>query len=132
MNCPVCDKPMIVLEIDQVEVDHCLKCKGTWLDAGELELLLGGAENKEHLLLSMDTDAPPGEAVRRCPICRKKMRKVLCGSHERVVIDKCKKNDGLWFDRGELLEVLRMGLFPPDDRVYRLLHEIFGEKTLGG
>jgi Zn-finger nucleic acid-binding protein len=119
---------MIVLEIDQVEVDHCLQCKGTWLDAGELELLLGGAENKEHLLASMDTNAPTKEAVRRCPICRKKMSKVLCGSHEQIIIDKCKKNDGLWFDEGELKEIIAMGDFPGEHQVYELLNDVVGNK----
>ncbi len=41
MNCPVCKEPMIVLELDEVEIDHCISCGGIWLDAGELELLIG-------------------------------------------------------------------------------------------
>ena len=127
MNCPLCDKPMIVLEIGGVEVDHCLTCKGTWLDAGELELLLDGAENKERLLASLDVDARSDEAPRRCPICRKKMRKVRSDPQQRIVIDKCKKNDGLWFDQGELREIIAMGDFPGGRRVYELLNDVFGE-----
>jgi Zn-finger nucleic acid-binding protein len=119
---------MIVLEIDEVEVDHCLKCKGTWLDAGELELLLDGAENKDRLLEALDVEAPADEAPRRCPICKKKMRKVQCGSHERIVIDKCKKNDGLWFDQGELRQIIAMGDFPGGHNVYELLNDVFGNK----
>lgn len=126
MNCPLCDKPMIVLEIDRVEVDHCLKCKGTWLDAGELELLLDGAGNKDRLLESLNLDAPSDEAPRRCPICQKKMRKVQCGASERVVIDKCKNNDGLWFDEGELREIIAMGDFPGGHNVYELINDVFG------
>ena len=42
MDCPVCkDSAMIVLEMDEVEVDYCTECEGIWLDAGELEILLG-------------------------------------------------------------------------------------------
>jgi Zn-finger nucleic acid-binding protein len=119
---------MIVLEIDEVEVDHCLKCKGTWLDAGELELLLDGAEKKDQLLATMDVDAPSDEIRRRCPICTKKMQKIFCGSHERVMIDKCKNNDGLWFDQGELREVLTMGDFPGEHRIFELLNDVFGNK----
>ena len=41
MDCPVCkNEPMIVLELNDVEIDYCLSCKGIWLDTGELELLL--------------------------------------------------------------------------------------------
>ena len=47
MDCPVCKNAMITLELEQVEVDHCLECRGIWLDAGELELLLGDAERAE-------------------------------------------------------------------------------------
>ena len=40
MDCPVCKDAMIVMELNEVEIDHCLSCSGIWLDAGELELLL--------------------------------------------------------------------------------------------
>ncbi len=43
---------MIVLEID-----HCTACGGVWLDAGELELLLDGAANKNALMASLSTGA---------------------------------------------------------------------------
>ena len=49
MNCPVCKNPMVVLELDQIEIDHCLHCGGIWLDAGELELLLETEEDKARL-----------------------------------------------------------------------------------
>lgn len=129
MNCPLCDKPMIVLELNEVEVDHCLTCRGTWLDAGELELLLDGAENKERLLAALDVDASTDEAPRRCPICNKKMRKVRSGPDERVVIDKCKNNDGLWFDHGELREIIASGDFPGEHQVFELLKDVFGDTT---
>ena len=35
---------MITLELEDVEIDHCLDCGGIWLDAGELELLLDEPE----------------------------------------------------------------------------------------
>ncbi|MCL4278881.1 MAG: zf-TFIIB domain-containing protein, partial [Ignavibacteriaceae bacterium] len=46
MLCPVCNNPMIVLELEQVEVDYCTNCAGVWLDAGELELLLESHEER--------------------------------------------------------------------------------------
>ena len=44
--CPACKKPMVSFEFEGVEIDRCLECGGTWLDAGELELLteLAGVE----------------------------------------------------------------------------------------
>ena len=37
--CPVCRQPMVGFEFEGVEIDRCLECGGTWLDAGELEML---------------------------------------------------------------------------------------------
>jgi Zn-finger nucleic acid-binding protein len=44
MDCPVCQDAMITLELSDVENDYCTDCGGIWLDAGELELLLGERE----------------------------------------------------------------------------------------
>ena len=129
MNCPDCDRPMVVFEINEVEVDHCVGCKGTWLDAGEMELMLDGAARKDELLASMTPDATSGEAPRHCPICEKKMQKVRFeyGDAEPVTLDKCKRNDGLWFDEGELSDILNMG----DSNcygMYEMLSNVFGRR----
>ena len=129
MKCPGCNYPLIVLEIDGVEIDHCLACRGTWLDAGELELLLAGAANKDELMASLSADVEGKEKSIRCPICRKRLQKIMYGADKKVRLDKCADNHGLWFDHGELLDVIKMGEFGSDDRVYRLLHEIFGKKS---
>lgn len=97
MDCPACRKPLIVLELDRIEIDYCTSCKGIWLDAGELELLLEGAE-EDNLLSSFNPDKNNKEEKRKCPICFKKMKKVLCGLQGNILIDRCVNNDGLWFD----------------------------------
>ena len=125
MECPVCKMPMIVFELDEVETDYCTECQGIWLDAGELEILLEDADQTRRLLDSFqpaDTD----EALRPCPICRKSMQKVLLGhGDEAELIDRCRKSHGLWFDRGELVDVLKQGAFDSDGKVARLLHEMY-------
>ena len=115
-------------EVNEVEVDHCVECKGIWLDVGELELLLEDCGEKEKLLASFEQDKTSKEKSRRCPICLKRMQKVLCGSEEKVLIDRCKKNHGLWFDEGELDEIIRMGSFGQDNRVLDLLKDMFGKR----
>ena len=129
MDCPVCKEAMIVLELDEVEIDHCLCCGGIWLDAGELELLLGDCEQKDNLLSSLRVDKNTKEDKRRCPICLKKMEKVLCGTDREVRIDKCRKNDGIWFDKGELEDIVSMAAFDKDNKVSDLLKGMFGGKT---
>ncbi|MFH1783475.1 MAG: zf-TFIIB domain-containing protein [bacterium] len=128
MNCPVCDEPMIVLELSEVEIDHCLECGGIWLDEGELEVLLGSSEEKDNMLKSLTGSEEIKEDPRKCPICLKKMGKVLCGVDKKVCIDKCDRNDGIWFDKGELDEVIKMGGLDKNRKVLDLLEDMFGKK----
>ena len=39
MPCPRCDGTLMEVDHEDVKVDRCSKCKGLWLDAGELEQL---------------------------------------------------------------------------------------------
>lgn len=127
MDCPVCREPMIVLELDEVEIDHCIVCRGIWLDAGELELLLEDTDEKNKLLSSFEVDINACEKRRKCPICMKKMDKIQCGVESRVLIDKCTRNDGIWFDEGELKQIIEMSSFDRDNRILGLLKNMFGK-----
>ncbi|MHC5172629.1 MAG: zf-TFIIB domain-containing protein [Planctomycetota bacterium] len=104
----------------------CTDCEGIWLDAGELELLLGGAAASDALLGSFQS-AKTAEKKRKCPICLKKMDKVLVGdaANKKELIDCCPKNHGMWFDGGELQQVLKMGHFDDEGRVESLLGGLF-------
>ncbi len=129
MDCPACKEAMVVLELDEIEIDHCLSCQGTWLDGGELELLLEGADEKDKLLSSFAVVKGAKEKKRKCPLCRKKMEKVLCGTDKKVVIDRCRGNDGIWLDMGELNEIIRLGqAVDKDNRILSLLEDVFGKK----
>ncbi|MFC1738605.1 zf-TFIIB domain-containing protein [Planctomycetota bacterium] len=129
MDCPVCDNAMITLELADVEVDYCTDCGGIWLDAGELELLLKDAEKAAELLGSFEVNQQTSEKRRKCPICLKKMQKITVGTGERpLLIDKCKKGDGLWFDRGELQDIVTGAELDEDNKIQKLLAEMFGSE----
>jgi Zn-finger nucleic acid-binding protein len=128
MNCPVCDSPLIILELNNVEIDHCTKCQGIWLDGGELEILLEDSSHKNELLASFEVDNKNAEKKLKCPICRKKMDKVLCGKEENILIDRCRLHHGLWFDKGELEKLLESGGLDKDDKILYLVKEMFGHK----
>ena len=156
MDCPVCKEAMVVMELNDVEVDHCLGCRGIWFDAGELELLLEPqdassapeADNisrgREDLLALIKAGAGVRERKRKCPICRGKMEKVVCGRRTDaggrtpdgivmdvpgVIIDRCVHNHGLWFDDGELrtlVETASSGeVGKPYGRIVELLRDMF-------
>ena len=107
MDCPVCSTAVIVVEREGIELDYCLTCKGLWFDADELELLAEA--------LKIDTPLPDiaslpkaqtAERSRKCPRCGKRMEKVAMGEPSPVVIDRCPRGHGLWFDAGELGQVV--------------------------
>lgn len=129
MDCPVCKNAMITLELTDVEIDYCTDCGGIWLDAGELELLLGNSQHTEDLLNSFETASNTTEKPRKCPICLKKMRKIIVGqSTPTLLIDKCAKGDGLWFDKGELKDIFNRAQLDKDSKIQKLLADMFGQE----
>lgn len=127
MNCPNCKEAMLVLEIEQVEIDNCIKCGGVWLDSGELELLIEDQEQKDSFLESTHSVDDCPEPKIRCPLCRKKMTKIGIEKIENLVLDSCPRNHGLWLDKGELEGVLAGAGNLPGSPVMILLKEIFAE-----
>jgi Zn-finger nucleic acid-binding protein len=102
---------MIVVEYHQIELDYCTNCSGVWFDAGELELLCEAA-NLAGAGLSQDSlarlpEARASEKKRKCPICRRKMKKVVIGKNPEILIDACPDEEGLWFDGGELDQLVQ-------------------------
>ena len=126
MKSPVSNEPMLVLELAGIEIDYCPLTNGIWLDAGELEALYEDKKAAEDLLASFKSDEGNREKKIRCPICNKKMEKVLI--QNRIVIDRCSRGHGLWFDEGELLQVLEMEPGEGEGTVPGLLKEMFNHQ----
>ena len=109
MKCPNCHIEMIVVEHKKIELDYCVRCSGVWFDSGEMQLLLDTMKEEG---ISSGTGLPnlqeaqSTEKKRRCPICHQKMKKVTIGEEPKVLIDNCPRGDGLWFDAGELQQVI--------------------------
>lgn len=110
MDCPACKGAVAVAEYQRIELDYCTKCYGVWFDAGELSLLTERLNLQGAGLTVNEIVALPAKKVaekpRRCPICRKNMKKVIMGSAPEVLVDVCARGDGLWFDGGEVGQVL--------------------------
>lgn len=104
-QCPVCETPLVILELRGTEIDHCLQCKGTWLDAGELaEIAEAAGCSQVGLLRETLRGARPSQkgTKRRCPRCLARLESVRIGEGRGVEIDRCPKGHGLWFDSGEM------------------------------
>jgi Zn-finger nucleic acid-binding protein len=46
MNCPSCSTVLNLTERRGIEIDYCPKCRGVWLDRGELDKLLQGSDGE--------------------------------------------------------------------------------------
>ena len=40
MLCPACKVDLVMTERQSVEIDYCPKCRGVWLDRGELDKII--------------------------------------------------------------------------------------------
>ncbi|MDF1727863.1 MAG: zf-TFIIB domain-containing protein [Sulfitobacter sp.] len=40
MQCPIDGETLVISERSGVEIDYCPKCRGVWLDRGELDKIL--------------------------------------------------------------------------------------------
>ena len=109
MFCPNCQKELIVVERDNIELDYCPFCKGFWFDNREWDLLCEG--------LSLNSGKPIGslysipkvhvkEGIKKCPICSKSMEKFLAYN---IVLDRCPDKHGVWFDEGEVSRLFARG-----------------------
>lgn len=111
MICPVCKKHTLIVEYNQIELDYCANCQGVWFDAGELELMLESAglgNHKRYLDGMINTEeAKTSEKKRRCPICRRKMRKTFIDEDKKIMVDVCHLGHGIWFDGGEVQSLLK-------------------------
>jgi len=47
MKCPNCAVDLIISERKNIEIDFCPKCRGVWLDRGELDKMIGLANTSE-------------------------------------------------------------------------------------
>ena len=47
MKCPVDSETLVISERNGVEIDYCPKCRGVWLDRGELDKVIERASANE-------------------------------------------------------------------------------------
>jgi Zn-finger nucleic acid-binding protein len=136
MICPVCKHHMIVVEYHNIELDYCNNCKGVWFDSGELELLLKSCNLEEPKAffdgIFSSEEAASQEKKRKCPVCGRRMKKTAIGGQPEILIDVCREKHGLWFDGGEVAQLIQRlaGEQPPKhgsrEHVMSFLGEVFG------
>jgi len=98
---------MAALEFEGVEIDHCVVCHGSWLDAGELEQILdlAGITTRE-AARTLERVADGRRSRRRCPRCPRRLREIDPGNEWELLLDRCPQCRGLWLDRGEMQSLM--------------------------
>jgi len=107
MDCPVCILQMDKLKLFEVEIDTCRFCGGLWLDGNELSAFIQKGKIPKRLLTTYcldDRKKMVKEGERKCPNCRKSLQIVR---HRDVDVEYCNGCRGIWFDRGELLKIVK-------------------------
>ena len=125
--CPVCCIPLVGFELDGIELDRCIDCRGIWLDPGELEAI-GESAGVEHGRLTVALRSLKGEehGERKCPRCERRLRTIRVSPLGPLDIDRCPHGDGLWFDHGEMETLIASFDSGEEGAVARFLADLTG------
>src|SRR5688572_20650233 len=103
MNCPV-DRTvqLVTISVEGVSIEHCGKCNGHWLQAGELAKLASRDDSVEpEVSVSRDSN-------RLCPEDSTPLTEVEFPEQSGLKIDVCSECKGIWLDAYELGQALTL------------------------
>lgn len=63
MLCPLCQVDLVMSDRKGIEIDYCPKCRGVWLDRGELDKIIERSAADE-----MSRSAPPVSSPTHSPV----------------------------------------------------------------
>lgn len=108
-GCPRCHSPLQAREYGDLSVEECDKCGGLFLAPTTMDRLVAARDMPTSLRLALPKREMKRETAVRyiaCPTCGKSMNRQAFGRISGVIVDVCKSH-GVWFDAGELAEVIR-------------------------
>ena len=65
MLCPIDGENLVMTDRSGVEIDYCPKCRGVWLDRGELDKIIDRAQTQTQAQASAPVTAPTPQAARQ-------------------------------------------------------------------
>lgn len=63
MRCPVDNETLVMADRNGVEIDYCPKCRGVWLDRGELDKIIERAAAAEAAVAQKDPAKDPARTA---------------------------------------------------------------------
>lgn len=76
MKCPIDNENLIMSERSGVEIDYCPKCRGVWLDRGELDKIIERASVQDMRTAAKPQQSQPYEREQQ-PYRKKKKESFL-------------------------------------------------------
>ncbi|MCY1126884.1 zf-TFIIB domain-containing protein [Frigidibacter sp. RF13] len=67
MRCPVDNETLVMADRNGVEIDYCPRCRGVWLDRGELDKIIDRATGGDPLASTAARQAVPLREPRSAP-----------------------------------------------------------------
>ena len=135
MRCPVCSGSLREVKMQLVTAEICSGCEGIWFDKHKLKWAanqLAVREKidpnelrflfKKRIVEKPDKDEP----IRTCPKCTLAMKKVNYAYDSNIFIDRCRKCEGVWTDKGELIAI---GRFIKEDPRVQEIGKSLAEST---
>jgi uncharacterized protein len=97
-------------QYESVEIDQCPTCHGVWLDDGEIARIIESEEEAfDHALVVQAVEAAFAgipthevESKEACPHCQSQLLAINFAYNSGVIVDRCPKGHGIWFDGKEL------------------------------
>jgi Zn-finger nucleic acid-binding protein len=108
LQCPRCSGLLQARRYADLEVDECDNCGGLLMSPLMMDKIVVSHEKSTGLRLALPRRSYQHETVVRyiqCPTCKRSMNRRAFGRISGVVVDVCRQH-GVWFDAGELGEVL--------------------------
>lgn len=98
MDCPRCQVELAIEHHADIEVDHCPRCNGRWLDHHELDVLesRSAAEDSRRGMI----EYAKRDSELNCPACGKRMVAFNYRANP-LELDVCEDQHGYWLDAGE-------------------------------
>jgi Zn-finger nucleic acid-binding protein len=108
LACSRCGGSLSARRYHDLDVDECDACGGFLVSPRTIDRIMAAKDNATGLRLALPERPHVRETgVRyiRCSVCQKSMNRQAFGRISGVVVDVCREH-GVWFDPGELAEVL--------------------------
>lgn len=138
-RCIKCDQDMERQKVLEVEVDFCGRCRGLWLDHGEIRQLasdkavalaqLAEVEKKVGRLGGMGLASEAKVLQAKCPACSGKLGIAKFGM---LALEVCTACQGTFVDRGELEKAMQVVEAGEAATIVALARSMYTSGTIGG